>query len=357
MTTLEDAALALAMQNKVGFDADRSKRIGASEIGQCAKKIVGIKLGMKPDSDKPDVNGFAVRGNVMEDYWSAPLFREWIKSNGGELLYSGQANQVTFTGEGVPLSSTPDGLALGVNRKILARYGVKDIGKSKSLLTELKSLDDRVSVDSLPKGPHVPQVLTQIGMIRHATKHRPEWGVIAYVDASDYFKFSLHPVQWDEKKFKALVVRAKNLLACTSWDQVKPEGKINGGKECTLCPLVKQCLGFVPWLAGDDPRAPKPKQVAEVEKVAARLHQAKQAAAAAQQVVRDREADVYGVLNAVGRKFVAGKAFTVTARATASQERDDAAAMKAWIKKKGGDPEAFKKSTKPGTSITVEPRA
>lgn len=61
------------------------------------------------------------------------------------------------------------------------------------------------------------------------------------------------------------------------------------------------------------------------------------------------------MLNAVGRKFVIGKKFTTSAKATSSQMRDDVDAMKAAMKKKGLDPEGYKKPTKPGTSITVEP--
>lgn len=356
MKTIEEVARQLALSQRVGFDADRSKRIGASEAGRCARMIAGLKLAVKPDDGYQDTNGFAVRGNIMEDAWIAPLVREWVKQNGGELLYSGQANQVTFTGAKVPLSATPDGLALKVARDILKPYGVPDIGKGKLFVPEFKSLDPRYGRNKLPKSAHVPQVLVQLGMIRLATKHKPEWGAVAYVDASDYFDIKWFPVKWDERAFKSLVARAKTILDAKDWQQLPPEGKIAGGSECAECPFAKRCLGFLPWLSGDDPRAPKPIDVAKVEKVAAKYAKAQAAAEVAKQVVRDAEADLYGVLSTVKRKFVMGKTFVVSAKATASQNRLNAEKLAAELRKRGGDPEKCRVPTRPGTSITVEMR-
>lgn len=313
-------------------------------------------MGLAPDDGYEDTNGFAIRGDVMEDSWTAPLFRAWVEAHGGELLYSGQANQISFVGQKVPLSATPDGLALNVRRDILKPYGVPDIGKSKQLVIEMKSLDPRYGKHKLPKSPHVPQTLTQTGMIRSATKHRPEWGIVGYIDASDYFDIKAFPVAWDEKAFKGLVVRANRILTVKDWNQLPPEGKIAGGSECAECPFARQCLGFLPWLAGDDPRAPKPADVKAIESAAEKVHKAEQELEKWQQAKRVAEANLYGVLNAKKRRFVMGKKFTVSAKETASQNRDDVSKMKAWIKAKGGDPDGFKKQTKPGASLTVELR-
>lgn len=354
--TIEEVAYELALAARVGFDADRGKRVGASEIGQCARKIAAVKLKETADDGYVDTNGFAVRGNVMEDHWIAPLVRAWVADHGGKLLYSGQADQITFTGQGVPLSSTPDGLALGCNKSILKPYGVSDIGKGGMWVPEFKSLDPRYSREKLPKSPHVPQVLTQLGMIRKATKHRPEWGAVAYVDASDYFNVRWFPVKWDERAFKSLVVRAQSILAATDWQQMPPEGKVSGGSECAECPFAKRCLGFLPWVAGDDPRAPKPADVKKVELAAHRVHQAKKARENLDQAVRDAEANLYTVLNGVKRKFVMGQKFVVSAKATASQNRYDAKKLAAELKKRGGDPEKCRSLTKPGASLSVELR-
>ena len=358
MKTVEDVALDLAMARRVGFDDDRSKRIGASEIGQCGRKVMLGKFGIVQDDGNLPTSGFAVRGDVMEDHWTAPLMRAWIKEHGGELLYSGQANQTTLKGTKIPLSATPDGLAVRVSRKVLARYGVPDIGPRKELVLELKSLDPRVGQHKLPKPAHVPQTITQMGMIRRSKelKHAPEWGAVVYVDASDWFKVQVFPVKWEEKKFDALVKRANKLLSVSDPNQIAPEGKIAGGNECTECPWARQCLGFMPWLADEDPRQLKSKDIAEIEKVALRLHQAKEAVEKAKQVERDREADLYGVMATKKRRFVMGKSFTVSAKETSGQNRYDIAALVAALKKKGGDPEKCRKMTKPGASMTVEPR-
>lgn len=357
LTTIEAAALALALERKVGFDFDRNTRIGASEIGKCGRQIVSRKLGIKPDADVPPTSGFAVRGDIMEDNWIAPLLRAWVKANGGELKYSGQADQTSLKGGKTPLSSTPDGLAVGVKRDILAPWGVKDIGKSRELVPEMKSIDPRVGSEKLPKAEHVVQVIQQIGMLRAAKLSKAEWGALFYVDASDYFKVHVFPVKWDEKKFKSLVQRGSKLLACTDPNQWAPEGKINGGRDCGTCEYAKSCLGFIPWMPGDDPRQLKPKQIADVEKASEKVHVAQQKIEAAQQEERLAKAGLMGVLSQHRRNFVMGTRFVASAKPTASQMRDDVSAMKAWIKKKGGNPEGFKKPTKPGESIKVELRS
>lgn len=352
--SIEEVAREYARSLKVGFDADRGKRVGASEVGRCSRMIAAVKVGVTPDDGHVDENGFATRGNVMEDHWIAPLVRAWVEDHGGKLLYSGQADQVTFTGNGVPLSATPDGLAINVDRAILKPYGVPDIGKTGMWVPEFKSLDPRYGRSKLPKSAHVPQVITQMGMIRKATKYKPEWGAVAYVDASDYFDIKWFPVKWDESQFKSLVTRAKNILAAKDWNQFPPEGKIAGGSECTECPFAKRCLGFLPWIPGDDPRALKIEQVRKVEIAAAKVHEAEREVEKWKQAVRVAEANLYGVLSGVKRNFVMGKKYVVSAKATASQSRLDAKKLAAELVKLGGNPEKCRTPTKPGASLSVE---
>jgi hypothetical protein len=195
-----------------------------------------------------------------------------------------------------------------------------------------------------------------MGMIRHATKYRPEWGFVTYVDASDWFNVKLFPVKWDEPAFNGLVKRAAKILSVKDPNQLPPEGKIAGGSECTECKHAKKCLGFLPWVPGDDPRALKPVQVANVEKAASSVHLAEIDAEKAKQKVRDAEARLVEVLNAVGRRFVMGKKFVASAKPTAVQMRFDAKKLAEELKKRGGDPEKCRVATKPGVSISVEVR-
>lgn len=353
MKTIDEAAFALAMSRRVGFDADRSKRIGASEIGRCGRAVMLGKFGIAPDDSYKPTSGFAVRGDVMEDNWSAPLVETWVKANGGELLYAGQANQITLQGKNVPLSATPDGLAIKVARDILKPFGVADIGKARAFVPELKSIDPNYRDDKLPKDEHVSQTLAQLGMIRMGTEHKPEWGAVVYIDASDYFKFHIHPVKWEEKRFKGLVVRAKRLLAVKDPNQIPPEGKIAGGRECNTCPWAKQCLGFLPWVPDEDPRQLPSKDIAEVEKTMAKVYKAKQAVEDAAQSKRDAEAELFTVLANKKRRFVMGKKYKVSATTRAGQNRYDIGKLVAALKKKGGDPEKCRALTKPGASIDV----
>lgn len=355
-TPLEAAALKVSEARKVGFSVDRKTAVGASEIGKCGRNVVADKLGVAVDDPtKANNTGFTTRGDVMEDHWSAPVVKQWIEDNGGKLLYATQAEQVTFEAEGVPLRVTPDGLAVNVARDILAPWGVPDIGESKALVIELKSIDPRYKKEKLPKAPHIPQTRAQMGMIRAATEYQPDWGCVIYTDASDYFDFKLFPVKHDELQFKGLVSRAYKLMNTEDWNQWAPEGKIAGGHECSECPRARLCLGFTPWLPGDDPRAPEPKAIKEVEKLARKQKQLERKTEKAKDVEREHEAKLYAAISNAGSKFIKlPKGGTVLAKVTASQDRYNVEKLKKRIEELGGKHEDCKAATKPGTTIQIE---
>ena len=83
---------------------DRTKTIGASEIGQCARRMFYLKTKQKPDDDYIDDWGARVRGTVFEDSFWAPAMKA---KYGKKLLFAGK-EQKTF--EDGHLSATPDGL-------------------------------------------------------------------------------------------------------------------------------------------------------------------------------------------------------------------------------------------------------
>lgn len=354
MTTFIDAAKALAADRSKSWGHDRRKTVGASEVGKCIRRTVYSKLGLAPDDGYVDTNGFAKRGDTMEDAWSAPLVDKWSALHGGKALYTGQANQVTLIGKKVPLSATPDGLAVGVSRQALAPYGVSDIGKSKSVVIEIKSIDPRYAKQNLPKFEHVPQTMTQLGLIRVNSEHKPDYGVVIYVDASDYFDVRAFPVKYDEAQFKSLVKRADYIMKCDDPNKVLPEGKIRGGSECSECPFAKQCLGFVPFVAGDDPKAPPVATVKKVERLAEKVAHAAKAVSDAEKAKLTAEADLYIALGDAKRNFIKGSRFVVHAKKTDGQNRSDTKAMAAKLKELGVDPEQFKLKTKPSTSLSVQ---
>lgn len=361
MGTLNDACKKIADTGAAVFGHDRQRTVGSSEVGTCAKKVVYSKLGLVPDDDAvTGSTGYTARGNLLENYWSSLVFTEWCRSLGGELLYAGQSNQISLIGKGVPLSSTPDGVAVNMPRDCLAPWGVPDIGKSRCILIELKSIDSRVAKHSLPKPNHPVQVMAQLGLVRKATQHKPDFGVVAYVDCSDVFDIRVFPVKYDDKAFKSLVKRADWIMKTVNVDAVMPEGKIRGGTDCRTCAFAKQCLGFRPFVADDDPKAPTKATIAKIDAVARKVHEAEVAADIAKKQVLEAEADLYLALAETKRNFVKGK-FVVHAKKTSPQQRLNQGLLKSNLEAAGLTAEqvtllfdASKQETKGGTSLSVE---
>jgi hypothetical protein len=235
----------------------------------------------------------------------------------------------------------------------LAEWGVPDI-ETPELVLEIKSLDDRVDKAKMPKPEHNIQTLAQIGMIRRATEHKPLWGAVIYTDTSDYFDMQMFPVKYDEDAFQGVLKRANRALTVADPNQLPPEGKMDGGRECRTCEFAKQCLGFLPWLAKGD-TAIKDKKLEKAIKVLggqildkeAEIENHKKALAHA-------EMHMYEALSKAKTRFAKIGGLTVVAKETKPQNRYDAKAMAARLKELGDDPEKYKSPTKPGASLVVE---
>jgi hypothetical protein len=342
---LEEVAAEYGKLRKVGFQRDRGATVGASEIGRCARNIVASKLGMPVDEEDKG-NGFADRGDCMEDAWIAPVLRLFVEKHGGVLHYSGQGEQVELVSKGAPLSATPDGLATGVNRDIFAQWGVPDIGPSKAVVFEMKSLDPRYGRHKLPKKPHVPQLRQQIGMIRAALDVRPDWGAVFYCDASNYRQWDVYPIQHEDALFRGIVKRGRAIMAAKDWNEFPPEGKQNDGSECRECPRARLCLGYLPGMAGDDPRVPNKQALAKIDKLAAKKKAAENEKDAAAQRERDAEAELYVELSKNKTRFTQGK-YTVVAKVPKPQERYSIDLLKERIEHIGALAKRLAKVKKP----------
>lgn len=307
----------------------------------------------QPDPGYQTTNGFAERGNVMEDAWTAPAMTHHVLSCGAELLYAGQANQVTLTAAKSPLSATPDGLVVGAPRTFLAEWGVPDIGSQEAVL-EFKSLDDRFDKHKLPKFEHRIQTIAQLGMIRVATKYKPKWGAVLYTDASDYFDMSVHPIEYTDAAFQAVLKRAHATISCKDPNQLPPEGKMAGGRECRTCKYAQQCLGFLPWVQKGESKIKDPKAVKELTALAKQKSAAEQATEDAKRAVAEADAKLYALLAKHKTRYAPLKGLTIRAKETASQVRMDQAAMKARLIELKQDMRQFEKPTKPGSSLEVE---
>lgn len=334
---------------KVGFSHDRTKTVGASEVMACIRKVVASKHGVAPDPGFDDIGGFAERGNHMED-WIAGYMKTAVESAGGQLLFAGQSTQMTLRGEFS--SAIPDGIAVGLPRDWLKDAGVEDLGEGQCIDTEFKSISPMFSKAKLPKVQHIAQCVYQIGHIRAGTEYRPEYALLIYVNADDYSDITPFVVKYNEKIFQSLVKRAAQIMGTTDFNKALPEGKMKGESECSSCPIAKRCLGFRPYVAGDDPQAPTPEQVAQIDTLAAADIEAAKVLDEAKKKKAETEAAVYQGLNAIKRNFVKGK-FVVHAKKTTLQKRYNIDLLKARIEELGGKHDDCKAETKGGASLDV----
>jgi hypothetical protein len=219
---------------------DRSQTVGASECGQCARKISWIKnegdpvLGALRDADYIDNWGAKARGATFENFFWVPAMRA---RHGDDLLFAGTAQQ-TFASEF--LSATPDGLLTNQPRDALAQLGVPDIGESGCFVVECKTADPRSSLEKA-KSENVFQAQCQLGLIRELTEYRPEYALISYTDASFWHEVREFPIKFDATIFDNAKARARQIMTATSAAELKPEGWIAGGRECNFCPFTNAC--------------------------------------------------------------------------------------------------------------------
>jgi hypothetical protein len=218
----------------------REHTVGASEVGQCARKIFFAKNagdrvhGVASDEGYSDRWGATLRGRPIENCFWVPALRGRY---GDKLLYAGGDQYTLISGF---LSATPDGLILDQPRDALAALGIADIGGDGSIVVECKTIDPRVKFDA-PKPEHAFQAQMQIGLFRKLTRHQPEVAVISYVNASFFDDVTEFAVRFDPAVFENAKRCAAAIATARSTDQLKPEGWVAGGRECEFCPFTKAC--------------------------------------------------------------------------------------------------------------------
>jgi hypothetical protein len=213
---------------------DRTKTIGASEIGLCERRVWASKKDIPHDVDHEETWGARMRGTMMEDYFWYPA----LKLKYGKDLVLAGPDQKTF--QDGKLSATPDGILINQRLDILKKdHGIKSI-KSKHLVVEAKSIDPRVNLSSA-KHENEFQTQVQMGLIRKLTPYKPFFALISYTDASFWNEISEYPIEFNPAVFKGAEGRAAKILATDRMEDMKPEGYIAGGKECEFCPWIKRC--------------------------------------------------------------------------------------------------------------------
>lgn len=286
-----------AKTNKKKWKHDRKKTVGASEIGQCARKVFYVKSENKDGEDLTGNYGAAMRGDAVENVFWEPAMRKRFRK---KFLFSGK-NQTTFIKDN--LSATPDGLLTGVSKDFLKHLGIEDIGAD-CILTECKSIDPRVNILK-EKEEHAYQVQVQLGLVREMTEYKPEYALISYVDASFWHEISEFVVKFDPAIYREAHSRANEILYAGDASELLPEGWIAGGKECDYCPFAKMCnveRKNVP----DADNTDDPQFVSEVEDLCKEYSKAKEGADEAEANVRLMQEKIKGRLRERGVRRIPG---------------------------------------------------
>jgi hypothetical protein len=222
--------------------AGRHRTIGASEIGQCMRRLFYLKTeddparGAQRNPDHVEGWGNPTRGTVFEQHFWEPALRA---AYGHRLRFAGKA-QRTFT-RGF-LSATPDGLLTKLADDALAPLGVTSIGGDHSLVVECKSVHPFTRLTE-PRSAHVFQVQVGLGLLRELTAHRPEYALITYTSAADWSETREYPIRRDPAIFEVAQHRALQIMTATAAAELPPEGLTSGGRECEWCPYSNACLG------------------------------------------------------------------------------------------------------------------
>ena len=299
---IADALAAHAAASQREWITDRAQTVGASEIGQCARKTFFSKnegdrvYGRTRDIDHDDRWGARVRGSVYEDCWWEPALR---RAYGARLHLAGP-DQTTLVDEF--LSATPDGLITGLPKDALSHLGIPDIA-SECILVECKTADPRTRLDEA-KPEHVFQVQVQLGLVRALTRFRPSYGIITYTDTSFWDEVKEFIVEFDEGVFLHARERARAIMLATRAEDIRPEGIISGGRECDLCPFTAACgkqrADRVPSAANSLPS----ETAATVAALAREAREAKVASSLLEQRARECEHEIRDLLAAADSKRV-----------------------------------------------------
>src|SRR5262245_52266623 len=274
MQTIFEAALADYARGLRGPGAGRAFTLGASDIGQCGRKVFFAKHDGPRDPGYVDTWGAALRGQIIEQAYWVPALRARF---GADLKFVGDRQRQFKRGF---ISATPDTLLTNAPRDILAPLRISDIG-SDCLLLECKSVDPRVKLDA-PKPEHRYQAIVQLGVVRETTEFQPSFCVLVYIDASFWDTITEFVVAFDPGIYTSAKARAVKVLTANAASELPPEGWIAGGKECEHCPFTKAC-GIERRALPDGGGKAGPQFTAEIRELAVvyKAHQAEVDAAEA----------------------------------------------------------------------------
>jgi hypothetical protein len=277
------------------FDHDRTKSVGASEIGSCSRQTFWVKnkdtkKGAEIDPDYVHDWGARIRGTLMEKVFWEPALRA---KYGDKLLFAGKDQRTFQVGR---LSATPDGLLIDQPYDSLKEFGIKDC--KGQFMIEGKTVDPRTSLVEAREA-HIFQAQTQLGLVRELTPYKPVYSLITYTDASFWSEVDEFVIQFDPVLYERAKQRADNIMTARHGKDLKPEGWIGGGKQCQFCAYVKAC-GVIRRGVPYGTKQASPQVVAEVTDLAKEANSISIKMKKEADKLRDLQDDIKGVLRSKG---------------------------------------------------------
>lgn len=339
---IKEALAAYATSNERVWTTDRSQTVGASEVGQCARKVFWLKneddatYGVPRDAGYEDTWGARVRGTVMENEFWYPAMKA---SYGSRLKFAGPDQKTFVSGF---LSATPDGLLTGMAPGEVAP------GSGLDVMAECKTCDPRTNL-SEAKAENIYQTHVQMGIIRELTDYRPTHSILSYTDASFWNECAEFVIPFDQKIYDAAKARAAQIMTATSAADLKPEGWIAGGRECDRCPFAGAC-GIQRRSVPDSNAPADPQLIAEITDLALAVKHAERRRDAFDEQARSLQEELKGRMRAKGVRKIPG---VVSWSSVKGRETYDNRAIREAAAEAGIDVESMKNTGEPTDRLTI----
>jgi hypothetical protein len=331
----------------------REHTVGASDVGQCARKVFWVKMGddevygATRDVDYVDGWGARTRGSTFENEIWLPAMRRRFGDN---LLYAGSEQRTLTAGL---LSATSDGLLVKQPRNLLADLGVPDIGASRGVVVECKTIDPRARLDAA-KLEHTFQVQIQLGLLHEVTTHRPEFAVISYTDASFWDETTEFVVVRDPRIYAHAKTRAQRIMLAKTAVELPPEGWIAGGAECRYCPFTRACGRERTAVPGISDTVADPQFVAEMAELARAAKWHERDGDAALTYARRLQNEIREKLRAKGLRRVVGDNFRISWSPVKGRPAFDMPAIRAAAAAAGVDLSRFETVGDPSDRLVIQ---
>jgi CRISPR/Cas system-associated exonuclease Cas4 (RecB family) len=222
---------------------DRTTTVGASEVFGCMRKTwfekKGQEQGYEPDPDYIESWGATERGNIIENHFLVPAFRNQLPP-GLKVSFEGDEQQTIVQGKS---SATPDSVVSGFppGKPLVVETDEKRIVIPKpaaNVVFEFKSIHPGVKLVGA-KEVHIGQAIVQMGLLRDVMGVDVKDAIILYVNASHLDDIDFYHVEFDEKRYQHAKKRAAEVFEVKDPNDIRPEGKLTG--DCKWCPWKMAC--------------------------------------------------------------------------------------------------------------------